>query len=83
MWGPGDDSDDEVDEEDLIQEYGLLTEPMDTSSDDPSQMSISQQQAFEVRSASMCSRAGENRMDSARPDHCASQWYNEHARLRT
>ena len=49
MWGPGEDSDDEVEEEDLIQEYGLLPEPMDTSSDDPSQMSISQQQAFEVR----------------------------------
>ena len=48
MWGPGEDSDDEVEEEDLIQEYGLLPEPMDTSSDDPSQMSISQQQAFEV-----------------------------------
>lgn len=58
MWGPGEDSDDEVEEEDLIQEYGLLTEPMDTSSDDPAQMSISQQQAFEVRSASRCSRAG-------------------------
>ena len=47
-WGPGEDSDDEVEEEDLIQEYGLPAEPMDTSSDDPSQLSISQQQAFEV-----------------------------------
>lgn len=43
-----DDSEDEVEEEDLIQEYGLLPEPMDTSSDDPSHMSISQQVAFEV-----------------------------------
>ena len=43
-----DDSEDEVEEEDLIQEYGLLPEPMDTSSDDPAQMSISQQAAFEV-----------------------------------
>ncbi|CAL5218572.1 g265 [Coccomyxa viridis] len=42
-----DDSEDEVEEEDLIQEYGLLPEPMDTSSDDPSHMSISQQVAFE------------------------------------
>ena len=52
MWSPAEDSDEDIGEEDLIQEYGLPMDPMDISSDDPAQMSISQQQAFEVRDVS-------------------------------
>lgn len=44
-WGPPGDSDEEAGAEDLIQEYGM---PMDTSSDDPGDRAIAEQQAFEV-----------------------------------
>ena len=44
VWGPPD-SDEEADEEDLIQEFG---QPMDTSSDSPARRSMSEQAALEV-----------------------------------
>ena len=44
VWGPPD-SDEDADEEDLIQEFG---QPMDTSSDSPAQRSMSEQAALEV-----------------------------------
>ena len=44
VWGPPD-SDEDADEEDLIQEFG---QPMDTSSDSPARRSMSEQAALEV-----------------------------------
>ena len=44
VWGPPD-SDEDADEEDLIQEFG---QPMGTSSESPARRSMSEQAALEV-----------------------------------